>query len=66
MQVDTPEMRRKLLSHSLLKSYQTRAAAQGGVPELTVGLLVPHVGAATNMIPALLTLIVSLVITRLL
>lgn len=46
-QVATADRRRELLSHSLLKSYQTQAAAQGA-GDLTVGLLVPHVSASPN------------------
>lgn len=42
-QVASPDMRRELLSHSMLKSYQTQAPAGDGASELTVGLLVPHV-----------------------
>lgn len=42
-QIATADKRRELLSHSLLKSYQTQASAQGGGADLTVGLLVPHV-----------------------
>jgi hypothetical protein len=45
-QIVKPEHRRELLSHSLLKSYQTQASAQGAGGELTVGLLVPHVSRA--------------------
>lgn len=42
-QVSTPDARRDLLSHSLLKSYQTQASAHGSGTDLTVGLLVPQV-----------------------
>lgn len=42
-QVSTPDKRRDLLSHSLLKSYQTQASAHGSGTDLTVGLLVPQV-----------------------
>lgn len=47
LQVATADRRRELLSHSLLKSYQTQAAAQGA-GDLTVGLLVPHVSASAD------------------
>jgi len=45
LQVSNPQTRRELLSHSMLKSYQTQSAAQGSAQgsDLTVGLLVPHV-----------------------
>lgn len=43
MQVPTKDKRYELLSHSLLKSYQTQASAHGSGTDLTVGLLVPHV-----------------------
>lgn len=46
LQVATPDKRRELLSHSLLKSYQTQASAQGATNDLTVGLLVPHVSVS--------------------
>lgn len=47
-QIATADKRRELLSHSLLKSYQTQASAQGGSTDLTVGLLVPHVRRAVG------------------
>jgi hypothetical protein len=52
LQVAAPDKRRELLSHSLLKSYQTQASAQGATNDMTVGLLVPHVSSPCTLLTA--------------